>query len=203
MTGRSLSLQVRVALRECAGLPRLVWGGDHVDEGHRKLFAAELLASRAFIPDDGNIQNGFLFLDAGASQSRRVPGFSKRGLVVILKRMKLTKKPTFAGDIGDLEDGIKSGGESDVVLSDYSDDAGPDDSFEFSFDASAGDGADRTGFQAAADVGNESVADGEDRAYDDKEHEDAVVRDSDVEDSHYWGLGDEGQGARWDDNVRK
>lgn len=171
-----------MALRESAGLPRLVWGGDHIDEGHRKLFAAELLGSLPFIPDVRGIHKGFFFIDAAVPQRRRVPGFGKRSLVVILKRMRLTEKPTFTADV---ESGIASGVEDDVDVSDYSDDAG--DSSAFSF----GD--------SAAGVGSQSGASGDDRAHDDEDDENAVVDDSGGEDSQYWGLGNDGQGARWDD----
>lgn len=192
---------MRVALRESAGLPRLVWGGDHIDEGHRKLFAAELLGSGSFVPDHCVIRNGLLFIDATLPERRRVPGFGKRGLVVILKRMKLTKKPSFAAGLGDTENGIESEIEKDVVMSDFSDQEAPGHSSDFSFDAADGrhGGEDRTGIETSASVGHRSDADGEDQRWNDEEG-DAVVGDSDVEDSQYWGLGDDGQGARWDDD---
>lgn len=196
-----LVMKVRVALRESAGLPRLVWGGDHIDEGHRKLFAAELLGSGSFVPDHCVIRNGLLFIDATLPERRRVPGFGKRGLVVILKRMKLTKKPSFAAGLGDTENGIESEIEKDVVMSDFSDQEAPGHSSDFSFDAADGrhGGEDRTGIETSASVGHRSDADGEDQRWNDEEG-DAVVGDSDVEDSQYWGLGDDGQGARWDDD---
>lgn len=193
--------QVRVALRASADLPRLVWGGDHIDEGHRKLFAAELLGSHSFIPDDDGIHNGFLFTDAAVPKRRRVPGFAKRGLVKILQRMKLTEKPTFVPHVGSVDNGLESGVEDDVVVSDYSDDTSASYSSALSFDAADGrrHGKGRTDSQPAAGAGDRSGAGGEVGACDDEEDGDAFNGECEREDSLYWGVGDDGQGARWDD----
>lgn len=197
-------LQVRVALRASAGLPRLIWGGDHIDEGHRKLLAAELLGSRLFIPDGGGIHNGFLFIDAAVPDRRRVPGFGVRGLVEILKRMKLTEKPTFVADAGGMEDKEECV-EDDVVVSDYSGDSAPSYSFGLSFDA-ADDrraGVHRAGVEVAAGVGNHAGGGGRDWRCGDAREGEASVCEHEGDDSQYWGLGDDGQGARWDDDDRQ
>lgn len=192
-------LQVRVALRASAGLPRLIWGGDHIDEGHRKLLAAELLGSRQFIPDDDGVHNGFLFIDAAVPGRRRVPGFGVRGLVEILKRMKLTERPTFAAETPGAEDN-EDCAEDDVVVSDYSDDSAPSYSFDLSVGA-ADDlraGVGRSGVPEAAGVRNR--ARGQNWGGGDPRVGEASDCEDEAEGSQYWGLGDDGQGARWDDD---
>lgn len=129
-------MQVRVALRASVCLPRLVWGGDSNDEGHHKLLASELLESRPFIPDHGGVQDGFCCIGAAVPNRRLVPGFSMRGLVKIVKRMKLNKKPKYSTDLDEMEDVNGSGVEVEVIVSDCSDDSTAGYSSSFSLNAS-------------------------------------------------------------------
>lgn len=169
--------QVRVVLRVAAKLPPVVWGGDHIDEGHRKQWAAELLGSRSYIPDHGRVKHGFLFIDGPVHRRRRVPGFGKRGLSEILERMRLEAKPTFdaatpTDDFGRpraqgsaMARGCSVGGSSDggsedeVVISEYTDDSsGSDDSIT---PANVCDDSERAGScSSLVGVGNEALEGG-------------------------------------------
>lgn len=85
-------MQVRTALRKAAGLRRVMGRGGHMDEGLRKLWAAELIALRPYLANHGRLDNGLMLLDGEDAQRGAVEGFTEASLALYVQRMVVRKQ---------------------------------------------------------------------------------------------------------------
>lgn len=91
----NLTEQMRTALRKMAGLRRVMGAGGHLDEGHRKLWAAELLVLQPILLENEGKKDGTVLLDENDPNRFHVEVFTENALRVFIKNMIFRKKPVF------------------------------------------------------------------------------------------------------------